>query len=1108
MADVKKDPYAGLVGVGLERKPQDPWRPKPLLPNETSFWDPATITSAFDQSFTGAAGNAFRKAITETPEWQDEPDWDPTKDKRFYDYADQWHKLIDTGSRAEFEHEIGQLAKSRQSKETLSKAGLPGFFWSFVADTPLAAGYTPNVLRGVGRVATLGKLSKAPYKESGTGILAVAGGEEFVRQIGDPARTSDETAMSVAVSTIAHAAFMPLFVNKGTAGEFTEAMEKYATFEAANAKRKAAQAAGYVTADPIADAQEAMLKGAADLSRNPRTRRLMDDYADAEVDAARQGSVGAMLAPKYEVKFKSAGGLEKAPLNPLFRIVAGQSDEAKLVALNLVDSPGMSFTMNTRGVATPVSAERWARIRYNYQLKTTLDSINDAFLRYRGVRQAGDEGTAKLADGLRVDIGDATRIIKPVEAGNMKRHEFRQEIGKALIDGGRHEIPEVAEAAAAVRKQLNEIKDRAADVDMFVYIEKRGVRDLKKRTEAETKNLKTVEKRIKDLEESALKDKNKKNIAELRRAAIQIRRTIADMDENIKALEAKILRKRTEALQSPKGDEGYFPRHFRYDKIRDNPEAFKNAVRTALINEGQAEGIEKMVESIYRNMLNRKDYDDIFRFGGPMSSHDRVLDLPSRYFYDFMELDVDRVLRYHSKTMGTAIEIMRKFPDDLDLQDTLEELTRSMKEKVGAGKMTQKDADATIRDVKALHEKVIGIYGQPDDPYRMISRAGRTIKNLNYMTMLGMSTVSAFVDPARLAMTEGIIKGFGKPAMQMLDDMSVVKLGFKEGQKASEALDMWLGLRVNALFDVGDVGGRMGRIEEFSHRSSAVFSIANLLTPWTDGMKSVSSLVIQDRILHTAKKVARGTATVREKEKLASAGISMEIAEKIAAQEKHWVKGKHITVANTDHWEDLAAMEGFWAALSYDVRRTIITPGAADKPNWMSTELGTIIGQFKGFAVASLHRTLIGGLQDRDAAAAYGVAMMVGFGMMSDQIRDLWKDNPKSPDLKTAIMNGIDRSGVLGWLMDVNNTVESLTDNSVGLRPLVGIDGYKHPANRKIGQVFGPTAQQAARVTSVTGDVLSGNIDGRTSRNFGALIPTQNLWSVMWAHDQIWKNGY
>jgi hypothetical protein len=101
--------------------------------------------------------------------------------------------------------------------------------------------------------------------------------------------------------------------------------------------------------------------------------------------------------------------------------------------------------------------------------------------------------------------------------------------------------------------------------------------------------------------------------------------------------------------------------------------------------------------------------------------------------------------------------------------------------------------------------------------------------------------------------------------------------------------------------------------------------------------------------------------------------------------------------------------------------------------------------QFKSFMVSSTQRILIAGIQGQDQNFIGGLASLITMGMMSYAFKQWDADREITDDPVALLAEGIDRAGVLGAFMEVNNTVEKLSENTYGLRPILGVDA---PASR------------------------------------------------------------
>ena len=99
---------------------------------------------------------------------------------------------------------------------------------------------------------------------------------------------------------------------------------------------------------------------------------------------------------------------------------------------------------------------------------------------------------------------------------------------------------------------------------------------------------------------------------------------------------------------------------------------------------------------------------------------------------------------------------------------------------------------------------------------------------------------------------------------------------------------------------------------------------------------------------------------------------------------------QHVITSYSIHYTKLyeawdaprSVVDAFRSAIIRDVDRIIVTPGIGDRPLWMSSETGKLIGQFKSFGFASVQRTLIPALQDRDMGVVNGLALSGAMGML------------------------------------------------------------------------------------------------------------------------------
>src|SRR5690606_26639789 len=181
-------------------------------------------------------------------------------------------------------------------------------------------------------------------------------------------------------------------------------------------------------------------------------------------------------------------------------------------------------------------------------------------------------------------------------------------------------------------------------------------------------------------------------------------------------------------------------------------------------------------------------------------------------------------------------------------------------------------------------------------------------------------------------------------------------------------------------------------------------------------------------------------------------------------------------------------------AVGKEVDRIIVTPGIGDRPLWMSSDAGKLIGQFKSFSLASAQRVALAGLQQRDAATLNGAILSIMLGMGVYAFKSWGANRPLSDDPAVWVSEGLDRSGLTGWLFDVNNILEKGSRGTIGINALMGGPQMSRYASRNLwGAVLGPTAGLIEDFTQITGSAATGDWRQSDTHAVRRILPYQNL---------------
>lgn len=623
----------------------------------------------------------------------------------------------------------------------------------------------------------------------------------------------------------------------------------------------------------------------------------------------------------------------------------------------------------------------------------------------------------------------------------LTRTEFNAEITKAMRRGDKHDIPEVANAARGYREHFDRIKKEAIDLGLL--------------SDADVKTADSYMTRI----------YNKEKIIEQRNVfrAITVK-YLKNQQPDLDLIELEDIADQLigRIIGTP---DGRLP----YD-VNVEPNQFKG--------KGGKSGVFKA-----RKFL-----------------------IDDTEIEAFLENDIEMISRIHTRSTSADIEMMREF-GDLEMTTQKKEIEEDWDRKINASTSAkdkvkfEKSKKKDIRDMAAIRDRLQGTYMLPDDPSAIAPRAAKFMKNLNYLRLLGGMTISAVPDAGKMVMYKGLAPLMKDGIGPYIRNFKAARLAAEEVKLAGTALDMVMDSRTLAIADVMDDFGRYSRFERGVQYLTDNFGMVSLMAPWNAAMKQTTGLMVQTNILRASKNYSG--ASKADIERLAASGIGEDMAKKISKQfANHGGEQDGIFLPNTLAWTDKEAIGAFRRAIARDVDRTIVTPGQ-DKPLWVSTSWGNIMGQFKSFAFASFQRTTLTALQQRDFAALQGAVFMTTLGSLTYGIKQKQAGRELSDDPRVWITEGIDRSGLTAWAFDVNNIMEKATRGRVGVNALIGGPPMSRYASRNIaGALFGPSYGLVEDFIRTTGAASAGDWKPSDTHALRRLLPFQNLIGLRQVMDQ------
>ena len=489
---------------------------------------------------------------------------------------------------------------------------------------------------------------------------------------------------------------------------------------------------------------------------------------------------------------------------------------------------------------------------------------------------------------------------------------------------------------------------------------------------------------------------------------------------------------------------------------------------------------------------------------GPLRN--RVFQIDDEIVEEFLENDIETLGARYLQNVAGDIELVRKF-GDVNMVDQLKNINKWYARKKNDESLTPKQQEKLEKnrvsdneDIAGMRDRIRGVYGFSED--NIWTRMMRSSRDLNYLRLLGGVTVSSLPDVSRVFMAEGFAKTFKSGLGPLIKNTKQFKEAASELKRYGVGTDAIMSGKSEIIADVGDYAQGGTAIERGLRSATSKFGKINFLDYWTAGMKQLHAVTMQTSIFDGLKK------GVYDK-RLARLGIDEQSAKDMYKQVvKHGKNKDGVWITNAKNW-DRPDLERMWgAAVRKESDRVILIPGQ-EKPLFMSREMGKTVGQFRSFILSATQRVFIAGLQNQDHNAVGGFASLVGMGMFTYYLKQKIAGRDVTEDPAVWVMEGIDRSGAVGIIGEVTNTMEKISGNSMGLRPLLGIDApaskqvARSVAESALGPTFGSllsTSISAANAITSEGEMTEADI--RTLRR---LIPLQNLFYLRHGLDEVQK---
>jgi hypothetical protein len=538
------------------------------------------------------------------------------------------------------------------------------------------------------------------------------------------------------------------------------------------------------------------------------------------------------------------------------------------------------------------------------------------------------------------------------------------------------------------------------------------------------------------------------------------------------------------------------------DKLQPMVPKIKQELPEFVSDEDRNDYIEDVVSAVFDNLIG-KGAGDVPEWLVPVTRgplKERTFRIPDEKVEDFLHNDMEAIARRYVRVMGAEVELAAKFGRP-DMRDQFDRIAREYTDLRNAAKSDAERArltEAEKRDVKnlsAFRDMIRGTYRAAEEGSAW-SRITRAALTWNYIRLLGGVTLSSLSDPMRFLGVHGIRATMTEALPGLVSGIRAAKISRADARDLGAVSERVLEARLATLADLNDPYAHGTRFERYLHNTSHVFTRATGLAWWNDTLKTMASVMTQNRILRNALVGDYDKLDPFERSYMAFLGIDEDMANRIAGQfRRHGILEQGIHGANVGEWDDDLAKRAYAAALSKDVDRTIITKGVADTPLWMKTNWGRLIMQFKSFGLASHQRVLIAGLQERPHRLAEQLVFGTALGMLAGYLKYVERGDTADADRLLNnpgmwIADGLDRTGILMLPFEISNTLDKLNVNTVGSTPITatglaealagdqerGGTVSRYATRNKLGTVLGPTTGIFEDLTTIADQLSKGDL--------------------------------
>lgn len=565
--------------------------------------------------------------------------------------------------------------------------------------------------------------------------------------------------------------------------------------------------------------------------------------------------------------------------------------------------------------------------------------------------------------------------------------------------------------------------------------------------------------------------------------------------------------------------ESYLTRRYDLNTIRNNPEGFKRAWMAAIKDQRIRDGKEALEESelyqvaseVYEKVINLRSGDEHWSIGpsGAAMLKQRV-DVKDEFLEDFLVSDWEQLAYGYARSLSPRVrlsEVFGEFDMKSQINDIVDqygvmisridkqidavpaankaEKNRLVKERSKLSKQMESD----IRDVEVVRDRILNqtqevSWMNPEN--RGALSALRSARSWNVVSSLSNILISSIPDMARVITYSGgrkFARAFARSAFTK--DIARSNLPKDHLVRMASAMERASLYRLNHLTEVED-GVVHTAWDKYAHKAADAVMTVSGAKHWNSTMKTVVGYLASDSIGTALRK--GDTALLKKM------GLTDDMIERATKQSaKYTTDEDGLLSLNIEQWTDREIVENIEAAVIREADSMIITPGAGDKPLFMTTEVGRTLLQFMSFSISATNKLTLPLLQERGLRPWMEVMTHIGLGAGVYAIRQKAAGKDISEDPEVLLAEAVDKTGLMGYSTQLLKAGTGM----LGLSPLSEEAAfYQHNG---LSRVAGPTGGLVENLLRIPNTQTSPEQRAKSIRR---LMPMQNHFIMRKAYDE------